>query len=53
MPVPPALRVVVVEVHQPELYQQVSNLMDVRVLGFSGAGSEVTYHYGILVQEVS
>ena len=48
---PPALPEVVEEVHQPELCQQISNLLAARVLGVYDVGSEVPYHYSILVPE--
>ena len=52
VPVPPELTVVVEEVRQPDLHQQVSNLLAARVLGFDYVDDEVPYFYGSLVTEV-
>ena len=41
-PEPPALLEVVEEVHQPELNQQISDLLTARVLGLDDVGIEVS-----------
>ena len=38
-------------VHQPEIHQQVIDMLAIQVMGFAGVGDEVPYHYEILVRE--